>query len=55
MTTFSSVVVPFFDVILDFFRYEMQIYEFSFSFWDIFLWSTLASIVISFIAGFIYD
>ncbi len=51
MTSFASVMIPYMDKILSFFQIEMQIYEFTFSFWDIFLFTVAATCVVAFIGG----
>lgn len=43
-----------FSATLSIFQTEVSLLGFTFSFWDVFLWSTIAGILIAFIGGFIH-
>jgi len=45
----------FMSVILDFFKIEMNVYGFTFSFWQIILYSILIGIIARFFRGLIFD
>lgn len=40
-------IAKFFGAILDGFKIEFTIYGFTFSFWDVFIWTALAALLIS--------
>lgn len=41
--------------VLGIFRVPFTLYGFTFSFWDVFLWSLVASVIIAFIGGTFND
>ena len=45
----------YFSGILDLFKMPLTVYGFSFSFWDVFLFTAAASIVLRFIGRVMYD
>lgn len=47
--------LAYFSGILDLFKMPFTVYGFTFSFWDIFLFTTAAGIVLSFIGRVMYD
>ena len=47
--------LTYFSGILDLFKMSFTVYGFTFSFWDIFLFTTAASIVLRFIGRVMYD
>lgn len=51
-----AVLISFFAAILEFFKMPLNVYGFTFSFWDIILYTALAGILLRFIVGvFFYD
>lgn len=43
-----------FSATMEIFKIEFTLYGFTFSFWDIFLWTTVAGIVLGFVGGLLW-
>ena len=48
-----GIFTLYFQKIFELFQLEMNIYGFVFSFWDIFMWTLIAYLLISFISAFV--
>ena len=51
MDAFISIFL----LIWDMFKIPLNVYGFTFSFWDVFLFTVAASIILRFIGGILYD
>lgn len=44
-----------FSATLEVFKVDFTLYDFRFSMWDIFIWTTMAGIILAFIGGWFHD
>lgn len=50
-----EIIGEFFQLIIKFFQIPITVYGFTFSFWDVFLFTIVVSIIAYFIGGVLYD
>ncbi len=51
----TTEFLPFLDEVLKLFKINMTVYGYTFSFWDIYIFSTVGALLVFFIGGFLHD